>query len=127
MSKYIDADDLMYKLENVYDDEMSEFNQEYAHGIEIAQHILEEMPAADVEPVRKWIPCSEQMPEEPYGCLVFVEATDRYTGEDYTTLLPRFAGYDGERWNDDDGQEVPFEVLAWRKLPEPPKMDGGSE
>ncbi len=126
MGKYIDTDAYV----NAIKQSMHNFNGNplVQYGLNLAIYCaINEMPAADVEPVRKWIPCSERLPEEPYGCLVYVEATDRYTGEDYTALLPRFAGYDGERWNDDDGQEVPFEVLAWWKLPEPPKMDGGSE
>ena len=68
----------------------------------------------------KWIPVSERLPEEPYGCLLVVEEDD-YWGTIHEVLLPYFAGFDGTNWNDGDGQTIPFEVTHWMPLPEPPK------
>lgn len=45
--------------------------------------------------------------------------TNPVTLEDFENILPYHVGYDGETWNDADGEEVPFEVIAWRQLPEP--------
>lgn len=67
-----------------------------------------------------WIPVEERLPEEPYGCLLIVEEDD-YWGTPHEVLLPYFAGYDGTNWNDGDGQTVPFEVICWMPLPQPPK------
>ena len=64
-----------------------------------------------------WIPVSERMPEEPYGCLVTVEDEEPMTGQWFENILPYFVGWDGERWNDSDGEQCPFEVIAWMPLP----------
>jgi hypothetical protein len=39
--------------------------------------------------------------------------------EEFENILPYFVGWDGEQWNDADGEQCPFEVLAWWGLPEP--------
>lgn len=66
-----------------------------------------------------WIPCSERFPEEPYGCLVTVWDTNPITMDEFENILPYFVGWDGEQWNDGDGEQCPFEVIAWMPLPEP--------
>lgn len=63
----------------------------------------------------------ERMPEEPFGCLLIVDDTEPYTGTDFLNYLPYFAGWDGERWNGGDGEQVPFEVRYWMPLPSIPK------
>ena len=71
-----------------------------------------------------WIPCSERLPEEAFGCLVTVMDCNPSTQTDFENILPYFVGYDGETWNDADGEEIPFEVVAWRKLPNPYQPKG---
>ena len=68
-----------------------------------------------------WIPCSERLPEEPFGCLVTVWDTNPVTMDEFENILPYFVGWDGEQWNDADGEQCPFEVIAWMPLPEPYK------
>lgn len=68
----------------------------------------------------EWIPVTERLPEKPFGCLLAVWYST-YNGDVSLNLLPYFAGWDGERWNDADGDQVPFEVEYWMPLPEPPK------
>lgn len=87
-------------------------------GLKVALALIDEQ-----EKVGEWIPCSERFPEEPYGCLVTVMDTNPVTMEDFENLLPYFVGFDGERWNDGDGAEIPFEVIAWMPLPEPYKEE----
>lgn len=67
----------------------------------------------------QWIPVSERMPSEPFGCLVTVIDTEPMTCEEFENLLPYFVGWDGEQWNDGEGERCPFEVIAWMPLPEP--------
>lgn len=73
------------------------------------------------ESAPQWIPCSDRLPEEPYGCLVTVWDTNPITMDEFENILPYFVGWDGEQWNDADGEQCPFEVIAWMPLPEPYK------
>lgn len=41
------------------------------------------------------------------------------TMEDFENILPYSVGYDGDQWNDENGEEVPFDVIAWRPMPDP--------
>ena len=68
-----------------------------------------------------WISCSVRLPEEAFGCLVTVIDYETSTQTDFENILPYFVGYDGETWNDADGKEIPFEVIAWMPLPKPYK------
>ena len=70
-----------------------------------------------------WIPCSERLPEAPYGCLVTVWDTDPITMDEFENILPYFVGWDGEQWNDGEGEQCPFEVIAWMPLPEPARLE----
>lgn len=81
---------------------------------------IEALPPA--QPEQRWIPCSERLPEEPYGCLATVWDTNPVTMDEFENILPYFVGWDGEQWNDDDGEQCPFEVVAWMPLPEPYKQ-----
>ena len=87
----------------------------------IYQRYDEDMKSAEPPTVNQWIPCSEKMPEKPYGCLVTVWDEEPMTGQMFESLLPYFVGWDGEQWNDAEGMQCPFEVIAWMPLPEPYK------
>lgn len=79
---------------------------------------------ADVALV-KWTPVDEGLPKSPYGCLLIVWDTEPMTGREFLNYLPYFAGWDGDQWNDADGEQIPFEVAYWMPLPKLPNMDGG--
>ena len=121
MSKYIDSDELLKRLNACkYTAEKKTIRQAtYNAAISDVCRIIDAMPAADVEP--RWIPVTERLPEEPFGCLVTVWDTDPISMDEFENLLPYFVGWDGEQWNDSDGIQCPFEVVAWMSLPEPYK------
>ena len=85
----------------------------YLAGMEHAKH----------QPRRKghWIPVSERLPEDAYGCLVTVYDTDLRTQDEFENILPYTVGYDGKTWNNFCGEPIPFEVVAWMPLLEPYK------
>lgn len=70
-----------------------------------------------------WIPVSEDLPEDAYGCIVTVLDVDLRTLNEFENVLPYFVGYDGETWNNAGGEPIPYEVIAWMKAPEPYKAD----
>ena len=89
-------------------------NNAYHNTIEIVNKVEQEHNNG-------WIPCSEQLPEKAFGCLVTVMDCEPSTQTDFENILPYFVGYDGHSWNDADGEEIPFEVIAWKRIPEPYK------
>ena len=90
----------------------------------IVQEVAEEFATDTNVGTNGWIACSERLPEEPFGCLVTVMDCEPSTQTDFENILPYFVGYDGETWNDADGEEIPFEVIAWQKLPRPYQPNG---
>lgn len=106
------------KIERLSSGKQSRTDEDVAIGLKIVLALID-----DQEKIGEWVSCSERLPEEPYGCLVTVIDSNPVTGEDFENLLPCFAGFDGEQWNDGDGEEIPFDVIAWMKLPEPYKEE----
>ena len=74
-----------------------------------------------------WIPVSEDLPKDAYGCIVTVLDVDPRTQNEYENILPYFVGYDGETWNNADGEPIPYEVIAWMKAPEPYNAEGSEK
>ena len=97
------------------------FNNAIDKAEQIVQEVAEEFATDTNVGTNGWIACSDGLPEEPFGCLVTVIDCEPVTQTDFENILPYFVGYDGESWNDEDGNEIPFEVIAWRPLPEPYK------
>ena len=110
----------VYKLINPNKEDIAEFNA-YKKCIEIINELAEEYINTSTDTSSGWIPCSERLPEEPFGCLVTVMDCEPMTQTDFENILPYHVGYDGETWNDADGNVIPFEVIAWQPLPAPYK------
>lgn len=102
---------LILKAEIVHHPEWSIF----AEALDVAIQALEKQING------RWISVNDRFPEEAYGCLVTVMDCDPYLMKDYENIYPEPVGWDGKSWNNSDGHEIPFEVLAWMPLPEPYK------
>lgn len=87
---------------------------------EMSEEEFDEFPTADVEPVRRWIPCSEGLPEDGEDVLCWYEYF-RY-GE-YKCMFQTFGiGYQYFGfWGGEVSTGRNAKVLAWMPLPEPPK------
>ncbi len=125
MSKYIDADALIMKLAdyalasspNENDDaDIRMMDKAVYDAINECIKAVEEMPTLDVEPVRKWIPCSERLPEGYEDVIVC---------KDNGTVESGYYLKKSNMWM--NANESAINVEFWMPLPEPPKMDGGSE
>lgn len=91
----------------------------WAGPVELTREELDTIVDMQPDAAPAWIPVSERLPEAPYGCLVTIWDTDFITMDEFENILPYFVGWDGEQWNDADGEQCPFEVIAWMPLPEP--------
>ena len=78
---------------------------------------------ADLMP--RWVSGKDKLPEEAYGCLMAI-IWDSYGDDSFLNYYPELIGWDGEQWNDYEGEEIPLEVVYWMKLPtipEPPEEE----
>ena len=98
---------------------MREFIGHASHRLDCEESRVKSLKKKLKEYNGGWIPCSERLPEEAFGCLITVMDCEPSTQTDFKNILPCFVGYDGETWNDADGNVIPFEVIAWMPLPQP--------
>lgn len=98
--------------------------------------IAEEMRGAElleVEAIHKvvssakhsggWIPCSERLPELGKRYLVSVIWEDEWHNYRKPAVYDAVFGGDG-LWHTNNYEPTPYEVIAWRELPEPYKPEG---
>ena len=88
---------------------------------------INDLPPVTSQPKTDWIPVSEDLPKDAYGCIVTVLDVDLRTQNEFENVLPYFVGYDGETWNNAGGEPIPYEVIAWMKALEPYKAEGSGE
>ena len=99
---------------------------DFESGKKVIKH-LEQMQSA--HPERRWIPCSERLPELDQEVLVYaIGKDDGFIGDAVTTISERFIfrlfpSSDGvEEWRSPwEYFDSNYEITHWMPLPEPPK------
>lgn len=111
MSDYISRDSITeWRPKNI-----EIFNSRAYIDLEELLALVDGIPAADVEPVRRWIPCSERLPESTDRVLVAITAC-KYPGITPELDTDRCVKGNWVRWGDN--------VTHWQPLPEPPEEGG---
>lgn len=121
MAKYISAEIAKKALAD------SALIPRYAENCKpITDRIIDSLPAADVEPVRRWIPCSESLPNDFEDVLCWYEY---FRFGSYNRMFRKCGvGYQvNGHWGGEVSTGRNAKVLAWMPLPEPPKMEGDTK
>ncbi len=84
----------------------------------------DDCPLADVEPVRRWIPCSERLPEDEIRSYLCWYEYFRYGSYNAMYQTCGIGYYCNGRWGGEVAQGRDAKVLYWMPLPEPPKEGG---
>ena len=110
-------------------------------GPQRVKTLLMRIPAADVEPVRRWIPCSERPPEElePVNVVWVNHNPEPYYQEMKDVPQKATAVYYRKKWywwscvcedllaecgrNEPDLVDSKIEITHWMPLPEPPEEE----
>lgn len=94
------------------------------NAAECACNLVDCVFPADVEPARRWIPCSERMPETDGPYLVVNKATGWIGVYNFSRVknFPYFGPQENAWWRlDDDWYPQSCNVTHWMPLPEPPE------
>lgn len=114
MADYVSRDDVRRFIAEAFSDGHFATNYDYA----ILFDKIDEIPAADVQPVNQWISCQDKMPEEYKTVLVYEKDYGVMIGElekkffDTQYFIARKSGLILRT----------TEVTHWQPLPEPPKQ-----
>jgi len=95
---------------------------DFESGKKVIEH-LERMPSAEPQ----WIPCSEGLPYAEDGDSGVVLVTCGYKNvKDTSIRWVRELWFDGEYWNDVDGERYNQIVYAWMPRPKPWKGESNA-
>ena len=103
--------------------------REFAIGFVGIKRILENLPSAQPE-TRRWILCSERLPEPYHRVILTIRGTDMVEVEEGETLeqalkrnMKQYWVTDGyladDGWNGADGFPLVVNPVAWMEFPEP--------
>lgn len=91
-----------------------ETHQALVRIVKLFREVISDLPAADVEPTNRWIPCSKKLPEEGEDVLLW----DSFDKAAFTGHYSECDGWDVDGYAKD---QYHFEITYWQPLPKPPK------
>ena len=109
MAEYIDKTEIGAKIQASYirREAAYGYTHDFTRGMRKALKFIEDMPAADVQPVNRWISVEDRLPEEIGYYLVVI-------GNEILVSID-IAEYSENRWHKHD------KVLYWQPLPDYPE------
>lgn len=106
MNEYISREELRKHLKECYDDELFDADMKKAViGIDI---YVENMPSADVQPVKQWYSVEENQPDSVGDDVIVVDSYGKYHIAYYLS--------GSENWMNQDTREPIKDVVKWRYL-----------
>lgn len=90
-----------------------------AHRVDLCERI-EKIPSAAVEPVRRWIPVTEDIPKRSIPCLV---ACNQWGGE----VVRKAIFLASENCFTERGSDITKYVTHWMESPKPPEEDDNGD
>ena len=110
--EYIDKVEVGAKIQMMYIRREMDYGGEndFCRGMRKALRVIENMPAADVQPVDRWISVDEALPIYDGLVLIF-----------YNDKTIRLAIYSEDGWYSDEGEPIMEQPDYWSRIPESPK------
>ena len=115
MAEYIEREALLKFIENGINNP----DRKEAFGYDAVEILgkVQYMPAADVAPVRRWIPVAERLPEKNK------EVVGWYKDNPFSPFRYGIVSWNGHGWVFTYAQRYVDAVTHWMPLPEPPKEE----
>lgn len=92
-----------------------------APDMTVTEFVEDELPAADVEPAHRWIPCSERLPEvdDNYLCVYHFEAGNNYVSTLFFYATDQNPHFQCEGFQCEGLRGL--KITHWMPHPEPPE------
>ena len=117
--EYIKKSDIKKAMHSKYADDMRKYPELITWLKSAVDIVISEIPAAEVQPINRWISVNDKLPEPEKDVLIWYRET---WGAGFTSYRFGISRWFSKRKRWYEGcLPKDFEVLFWHPLPEPPK------